>query len=84
MWEQDCGLSTRHHPRRRRVPTFCGDVSGIDVIRAAGARRGLAFRKRRDLSCLSGPAEFAAEMLKVFLADLQLQDFLDHRGEVCQ
>ena len=28
--------------------------------------------------------EFVAEVLKVFLADLQLEYFFDHRREVCQ
>ena len=36
------------------------------------------------LSRRSGTLEFVAEVLKVFLADLQLQYFFDHRREVCQ
>ena len=36
------------------------------------------------LSCRSGALEFVAEVLKVFLADLQLEHFFDHRQEVCQ
>jgi len=32
----------------------------------------------------SGTLEFLAEVLRVFLADLQLQYFLDHWREVCQ
>src|ERR1019366_5145940 len=38
---------------------------------------------RPELSLLSGALEFVAEVLKVFLADLQLQHFFDHRREVC-
>ena len=36
------------------------------------------------LSCRGGMLEFVAEVLKVFLADLQLQYFFDHRREVRQ
>jgi hypothetical protein len=36
------------------------------------------------LSRQSGALEFVAEVLKVFLSDLQLQDFFDHGREVCQ
>ena len=36
------------------------------------------------LSRRGGALEFVAEVLKVFLADLQLQYFFDHRREVCQ
>jgi len=36
------------------------------------------------LSHRSGTLEFVAEVLNVFLADLQLQYFFDHRREVCQ
>ena len=32
----------------------------------------------------SGTLEFEAEVLKVSLADLQLEYFFDHRREVCQ
>ena len=33
----------------------------------------------RELQCRSGTLESLAEVLKVFLADLQLQYFFDHR-----
>ena len=36
------------------------------------------------LSHRSGTSEFVAEVLKVFLTDLQLQYFFDHGHEVCQ
>ena len=36
------------------------------------------------LSCRSGALEFVAEVLKVFLPNLQLLDFFDHRREVSQ
>ena len=37
-----------------------------------------------ELSCRRGALEFEAEVLKVFLADLQLQHFFNHGREVCQ
>ena len=36
------------------------------------------------LSCRASTLELVAEVLKVFLTDLQLQDLFDHRNEVCQ
>ena len=75
----------RHHPRRRRA-AFWARVRG-DIIRAGGALCGVGGFRAGDgigLSRRSGTLEFVAEVLKVFLADLQLQYFFDHRREVCQ
>ncbi len=57
---------------------------GLDIIRAAGALRSLSFEEEMELSCGSGAVEFVAKMLKVFPANLQLKNFLDHRREVRQ
>jgi hypothetical protein len=37
-----------------------------------------------DSTCQGGTLEFVAEVVKVFRADLHLQDFFDHRHEVGQ
>ena len=55
-----------------------------DFIRAEGALQGRAssFRgwiERGILLCQGGTLEFVAEVVKVFRADLHLQDFFDHR-----
>ena len=53
-----------------------------DIIRAEGALCGLGISSggwERGLSRRGGTLEFMAEVLKVFLADLQLQYFFDHR-----
>ena len=58
-----------------------------DIIRAGGALRGkgeFVSGEGEILSRRSGTSEFVAEVLKVFLADLQLQYFFDHRREVSQ
>lgn len=47
---------------------------GGDFVRGVGL----------ELSRRSSTLEFVAEVLEVFLADLQLQYFFDHRREVCQ
>jgi hypothetical protein len=57
---------------------------GLDIIRAAGALRSLLFEEKMELSCSSGAVEFVAKMLKVFPANLQLPNFLDHWREVRQ
>jgi hypothetical protein len=44
---------------------------------------GWGFRLGDWLSRRGDALEFVAEVLKVFLADLQLQYFFDHRREVC-
>src|ERR1700683_396561 len=44
----------------------------------------LSFGEGELLSCRSGALEFVAEVLKVFLADLQLEHFFDDRQEVRQ
>jgi len=55
-----------------------------DIIRAEGAL-GVVFAGRETgLSCGRTALEFIAEVLKVFLANLQLQNFFDHRQEVRQ
>src|SRR5436853_7565015 len=66
-------------PLRRRVLS--------DIIRAEGAFCGVRNFVREMGSGLSrrgGTLEFVAEVLKVFLADLQLPYFFDHRREVRQ
>ncbi len=40
--------------------------------------------KRAKLLCAGGALEFVAEVLKVCLTDVQMEDFLDHRREVRQ
>jgi hypothetical protein len=40
--------------------------------------------KRAKLPCAGGALEFVAEVLKVCLTDVQMEDFLDHRREVRQ
>ncbi len=52
-----------------------------DIIRAEGALFGWLFMGAEGLSRREGALEFIAEVLKVFLTDLQLQHFFDHRGE---
>jgi hypothetical protein len=57
-----------------------------NFIRAEGALQGRAssFRgwmERGFLLCQSGTLEFVAKVVKVFRADLHLQDFFDHRRE---
>ena len=79
----------RHHPRRRREGFFGNEVS-IAISSAPKARRvmvGISLRGIADGAALSfrrSAVESIAEMLKVFLANVQLQDFFDHRQEVCQ
>ena len=58
-----------------------------DIIRAEGALCGWRISSGGlglGLSRRGGALEFVAEVLKVFLADLQLEYFFDHRREVCQ
>jgi hypothetical protein len=40
--------------------------------------------KRAKLPCAGGAPEFVAEVLKVCLTGVQVEDLLDHRREVCQ
>ena len=47
-------------------------------------RTEISFRDREKLPRRSGTLEFVAQVLKILLADLQLQYFFDHRREVCQ
>jgi len=58
-----------------------------DFIRAEGASHGGLVPGRMERGALlrqGGALEFAAEVVKVFRADLHLQDFFDHRREVGQ
>jgi hypothetical protein len=56
------------HPRRRRVTGEGEFIPG--------------WMERGFLLCQSGTLEFVAKVVKVFRADLHLQDFFDHRREV--
>src|SRR5450432_1608881 len=58
-------------------------ISSAPKARAVGWRisfGGLGL----GLSCRGGALELMTEVVKVFLADVQLQYFFDHRREVCQ
>ena len=59
-----------------------------DIIRAGGALcGGREIRpggRRELLLCRASTLESVAEVLKVFLTDLQLLHLFDHRNEVCQ
>src|SRR5260370_32482738 len=69
---------------RRAIVSMSGGRG--DIIRAGGALRGAEISRGKGemLSRRGGTLEFVAEVLKVLLADLQLQYFFDHRREVCQ
>jgi hypothetical protein len=55
----------------------------FDIIRAE--RRAMFMGEgKTELSSGSGAMEFVAEVLEVFWADFELQNFLDHRREVRQ
>ena len=74
-----------HQPRRRRVQLFAGlRMWGLDIIRAEGAFGSRDLCRKKELSSGRGTLEFVAEMLEVFRADFELQNFLDHRREVSQ
>jgi hypothetical protein len=75
--------NTIENPASSSTPQACGRFG-------EGTRRYHPRRRRRcvgwrisfgdwGLSCRGGTFEFIAEVLKVFLADLQLQYFFDHR-----
>jgi hypothetical protein len=64
----ECRVAGRYHPRRRRAVWETEIPSG----------------KCECLSCRVSTLEFVAEVLKVFLTDLQLLHLFDHRNEVCQ
>jgi hypothetical protein len=75
------GLSAHHHPRRRRVQLFT-KMREFDIIRAEGAWGCRFVEGKTELADGSGAMEFIAEVLEVFGADFELQNFLDHRREV--
>ena len=56
----------------------------LDIIRAEGAFRIVVWRVKPKLSCRIGLLEFVAEVPEVFRADVEVQNFLDHRREVRQ
>ena len=59
-----------------------GAISSAPEARYVGG--GLVRGRGELLACRSSALEFVAEVLKVFLADLQLEHFFDHGHEVCQ
>src|SRR5665213_766495 len=62
---------------------ICWDASWLDIIRA-DRRVSLLEVWREELLGGGDALEFVAEVLKVFRADFQLQNFVDHRREVRQ
>ena len=56
----------------------------FDIIRAEGAFGSWFVEGKKKLSGGSGTLESVAEVPEVFGSDLELQNFLDHRREVCQ
>jgi hypothetical protein len=56
----------------------------FDIIRAEGAFGSCFVEGKTELSGGSATLKFVAEMPEVFRADLELQNFFDHRREVSQ
>ena len=76
-------VGAQHHPRRRRVRLFKA-VGAFDIIRAEGAFGSWFVEGKTELTGESGTLNFIAVMPEVLRADLELQNFLDHRRKVGQ
>ena len=76
-------MGAHHHPRRRRVQLSRRCRTRYHP-RQRRALLGVRGSKRTALSRWRGTAEFVAEVLEVFRANLELQYFVDQRREVRQ